>query len=136
MLRIDTAFLLIASACLIIGVSMGIAMGVAHDFQFAPVHAHLNLLGWTSLALFGLTYKAYPMLANSRIALVHLVLSGVSALLFPAGIYFSIAHGSPGLAIAASLLWFSGAVLFFANLVRTFVFAPSVRGPELRRALA
>jgi hypothetical protein len=136
MLRIDTAFMLVASACLIVGVSMGIAMGVAHDFQFAPVHAHLNLLGWASLALFGLTYKAYPMLANSRLALIHLALSSVSALLFPAGIYFSIAHGAPGLAIGASLVWFLGALLFFANLVRSFVFAPTVRGPEPRRALA
>jgi hypothetical protein len=136
MLRIDTAFLLIASACLIFGVSMGIAMGVAHDFQFAPVHAHLNLLGWTSLALFGLVYRAYPMLANSPIAMIHLMVSGVSALVFPAGIYFSIAHQAPGLAIGASLFWFLGAVLFFANLVRTFVFASGVRPPEPRRALA
>ena len=136
MLRVDTAFLLIASACLIVGTSMGIAMGIAHDFQFAPVHAHLNLLGWASLALFGLTYKAYPMLANSRIALIHLAVSGVSALMFPAGIYFSVAHGAPGLAIGASLLWFVGAVLFFANLVRTFVFAPTVRAPQSHRALA
>src|SRR3954447_19609000 len=105
MRHVDTSFILTATACLIGGVSMGIFMGIAHDFQFAPVHAHLNLLGWTSLALFGLTYKAYPMLANSRIAFIHLALSGVSALVFPAGIYFSIAHGSPGLAIGASLLW-------------------------------
>jgi hypothetical protein len=33
-------------------------------------------------------------------------------------------------------VWFLGAVLFFANLVRSFVFAPTVRGPEPRRALA
>jgi hypothetical protein len=136
MLRVDTAFILIASACLIVGVSMGIAMGIAHDFQFAPVHAHLNLLGWTSLALFGLTYKSYPMLANSRIALAHLMLSSISAVLFPVGIYFSVAHGAPGLAIGTSLVWFLGAVLFFANLVRTFVFAPTLRAPEPRRALA
>jgi hypothetical protein len=56
--------------------------------------------------------------------------------MFPAGIYFSVAHGAPGLAIGASLLWFVGAVLFFANLVRTFVFAPTVRAPQPHRALA
>ena len=136
MRRIDTFFVLTAAACLIGGVGMGIFMGIAHDFQFAPVHAHLNLLGWASLALFGLTYRAYPMLANSRIAVIHLAVSGVSALMFPAGIYFSVAHGAPGLAIGASLLWFVGAVLFFANLVRTFVFAPTVRAPQSHRALA
>lgn len=32
-----------ASAALI-GMSLGIAMGISHDFTLAPVHAHLNLL--------------------------------------------------------------------------------------------
>ena len=60
MRRYDLWFLILAAACLIVGVVMGIAMGVVHDFRLGPVHAHLNLLGWASLALFGLTYRAYP----------------------------------------------------------------------------
>ena len=50
-------------------------MGVVHDFQFAPAHAHLNLLGWASMALFGLSYHANPQLANSRIAVAHFACS-------------------------------------------------------------
>jgi cbb3-type cytochrome oxidase subunit 1 len=130
MRRIDTSFLLLATACLIVGVSMGIGMGIAHDFQFAPVHAHLNLLGWASLALFGLVYKAYPQLAHSRLALAHFAASATSAVVFPFGIYFSIAHQTPGVAIGASLVWLLGAVLFLANLVRAFVIAPArIRSP-------
>ncbi|HEX8167391.1 MAG TPA: hypothetical protein VF601_16605 [Beijerinckiaceae bacterium] len=137
MRRIDTFFVLTAAACLIGGVAMGIFMGVAHDFQLAPVHAHLNLLGWTSLALFGLVYRTWPSLSQSRIALAHFVLSAPSALVFPAGIYLSIAHHNPALAIGASLLWLAGAVAFFANLVRVFVFAAvAARAPEAREAMA
>ena len=137
MRRIDTFFVLTAAACLIGGVGMGIFMGIAHDFQFAPVHAHLNLLGWASLALFGLVYKAWPALAQSRLALAHFALSAPSALVFPAGIYLSIAHQSPALAIGASLLWLAGALAFFANLLRVFVFAAvPVRAPEAREAMA
>ncbi|MFL5005018.1 MAG: hypothetical protein ACJ8DU_11470 [Microvirga sp.] len=137
MRHVDTSFILTATACLIGGVSMGIFMGIAHDFQFAPVHAHLNLLGWTSLALFGLVYKAWPALAHSRIALAHFAVSVPSALVFPVGIYLSIAHQSPGLAIGASLLWLMGVLLFFANLLRVFVFAAvPVRAPEAREAMA
>ncbi|HEX8666365.1 MAG TPA: hypothetical protein VF744_20295 [Beijerinckiaceae bacterium] len=137
MRRIDTFFVLTAAACLIGGVGMGIFMGIAHDFQFAPVHAHLNLLGWASLALFGLVYKAWPALAQSRIALAHFALAAPSALVFPVGIYLSIAHQNPGLAIGASLLWLAGAVAFFANLLRVFVFAAApVRAPEAREAMA
>ncbi len=40
-----------AAACLVAGVTMGIVMGITHDFALAPVHVHLNLLGWASLAL-------------------------------------------------------------------------------------
>jgi cbb3-type cytochrome oxidase subunit 1 len=58
--KIDVSFILLSVLCLIFGIVMGIVMGAAHDFQFTPVHAHLNLLGWVSLALFGLIYKAYP----------------------------------------------------------------------------
>ena len=43
MRRIDTAFLLLATCCLIGGVSLGIWMGIAGQFQFTAVHAHLNL---------------------------------------------------------------------------------------------
>jgi hypothetical protein len=31
----------------------GIQMGMAGDLTLAPAHAHLNLVGWTSLALMG-----------------------------------------------------------------------------------
>ena len=118
MRRIDLYFLILAALCLITGVMMGIGMGIAHDFQFAPVHAHLNLLGWTSLALFGLTYKAYPTLAQSRLALAHFVIAAPSAVVFPVGIYISIAQQFPGVAIAASLMWLAGVILFATNLVR------------------
>jgi hypothetical protein len=125
--RIDIAFLLLATACLIGGVTMGIWMGIAHDFQFAPVHAHLNLLGWASLALFGLAYKSYPALAQSRLAVAHFAASATSVVVFPFGIYLAIAHQSIGLAVGASLVWLLGAVLFMSNLIRIAVVTSAAR---------
>ena len=131
MRRIDIAFILLAVACLITGVVLGIGMGIAHNFQFAPVHAHVNLVGWASLALFGLVYKSYPALAQSRLALAHFALASVSAVLFPIGIYLSLARDFPGLAIGASLIWLAGVLVFFTNLLRVFVLAgASARTPE------
>ena len=117
MKRIDLSFLLLASAMLVVGVFLGVVMGATHDFQLAPVHAHVNLVGWASLALFGLTYRAYPEMARSRMAKVHLGLAAPSAILFPAGIYLAAVHDSPGLAIGASLVWLVGAGLFLAQLL-------------------
>jgi hypothetical protein len=121
--KIDVSFILLAVLCLIAGIAMGIVMGASHDFRFTPVHAHLNLLGWTSLALFGLVYKNYPALTNSWLANIHLILSGSTAVIFPVGIYVSIAHDNPALAIVASFVALGGILVFFANLVRVFFFS-------------
>jgi hypothetical protein len=73
MRKVDLYFILLATTSLLVGVTLGIWMGIVHDFQFAPAHAHMNLVGWASLALFGLCYRVYPQLADSRIALFHFV---------------------------------------------------------------
>jgi hypothetical protein len=49
----------IATATALVGVSLGIYMGVADDHILGPVHAHLNLIGWVSMFLFGLYYQAH-----------------------------------------------------------------------------
>jgi hypothetical protein len=118
MRRLDLYFLLLATTALLAGVCMGIAMGVAHDFQFAPVHAHLNLLGWTSLALFGLAYRVYPALSASWLAVVHFALACVGAILFPVGIALSIMEVTVAVAIAAAFVWLAGVVMFLINLSR------------------
>jgi hypothetical protein len=93
-------------------------MGAQENFQLTPVHAHLNLAGWASLALFGLTYRAYPQLASTRLAGLHFIISATGSLLLPIGIGFAVLRNSPGLAIVASMLWLLGALIFLAQLIR------------------
>ena len=136
MARIDVSFLLLAALCLLVGLALGIGMGIAHDFQLAPVHAHLNLVGFVLPSIFGLAYRAYPALARSRLALPHLALSGVGAVVLPVGIYIAVTQHSPALAIAGAFIVFGGVAAFFANLVVNLAFAPS-RAPLMgRRELA
>jgi hypothetical protein len=116
MSRLPLLFIAAAATCLVCGVALGIGMGIAHDFSLAPVHAHTNLVGWTSLALMGLTFRAWPQLAAGRLAVVQFVLSAGSAFTFPPGIYFATMHGQPGLAIVAGLVWFAGALLFLGRI--------------------
>jgi hypothetical protein len=110
--RIGLYFLGLASLCLLGGVAMGMFMGMTHDFQLSPVHAHLNLLGWASLALFGLAYCAVPGLAEGWLPKLHLLLSGVSGPLFPVGIYLTIFKEQPALTMLAAPMWFLGALIF------------------------
>jgi hypothetical protein len=118
MKRVDIYFLLLATILLICGAVLGIVMGARQDFQLVPVHAHLNLAGWATLALFGLTYRAYPQLASTRIAGLHFMISATASLLLPVGIGLAVLRNSPGLAIFASILWLFGVLLFLVQLVR------------------
>lgn len=118
MKRIDVNFLLLATFLLICGAVLGITMGARQDFQLTPVHAHLNLAGWASLALFGLTYRAYPELAAMRLARYHFIVSATASVLLPIGIGLAVLRNSPGLAIAASMLWLLGVLMFGTQLLR------------------
>ena len=118
MKRIDLYFLLLATILLICGAVLGIVMGMQENFQLTPVHAHLNLAGWASLALFGLTYRAYPQLAATRLAGLHFVGSATGSVLLPIGIGLAVLRNAPALAIVASILWLLGVLLFLAQLIR------------------
>src|SRR6185312_10937323 len=118
MKRIDVYFLLLACILLICGATLGIAMGAREDFQLVPVHAHLNLAGWASLALFGLTYRAYPQIAATHLARYHFIVSATASILLPIGIGLAVLRSSPGLAIFSSILWLLGVLMFLAQLIR------------------
>lgn len=71
MKNISNWFFRLAVVYLMVGVSLGIAMAASHDHSMFPVHAHLNLLGWVSMCLFALFYRAWPAAAESRLARFH-----------------------------------------------------------------
>jgi hypothetical protein len=118
MKRVDLYFLLLATILLICGAGLGISMGAREDFQLVPVHAHLNLAGWASLALFGLTYRAYPELASTKLAFYHFIVSATASVLLPIGIGLAVLRNSPGVAILASTLWLLGVLMFLVQLLR------------------
>jgi hypothetical protein len=64
-------WLKLAVLYLMLGVGLGIAMGASENFTLRPVHAHVNLLGWTTLALAGLIYSVFPQAGGSKLAKVH-----------------------------------------------------------------
>jgi len=117
MKRVDIYFLLVATVLLVCGAVLGIIMGAREDFQLVPVHAHLNLAGWASLALFGLTYRAYPELAAKALARYHFITSATASVLLPIGIGLAVLRNLPGLAIFSSMLWLLGVLMFLAQLI-------------------
>lgn len=64
-------FLRIAVLYLIAGISLGIGMAASGDHSLHPVHAHLNLLGFVLMTLFGLFYRVVPAAAETKLAKAH-----------------------------------------------------------------
>lgn len=71
-------WLKVAVLYLMLGVAMGIAMGASQNFTLRPVHAHVNLLGWTTLAIAGLIYSVFPQAGESYLARAHFWLMNLS----------------------------------------------------------
>src|ERR1700683_766199 len=53
----------------IAGMIWGIVMAISEDHSAMPAHAHLNLLGWVSLFLFGIFYHLHPAIDRGRTAM-------------------------------------------------------------------
>ena len=61
------------------GMTLGVWMGMKENFTLAAVHAHINLLGWVSMMIYGLFYRANPQ-ATGKLAAVHFWVALVSVL--------------------------------------------------------
>jgi hypothetical protein len=115
--NIDRYFVGLGILLGIAGMAMGIAMGIAQDFALAPVHAHINLVGWVSMLLFGIAYRL-DVARRDGWAVVHFWVAAIGTVVFPTGIYVAITYQRPALAIAGSLLTLISLLLFLANYLR------------------
>ena len=61
----------ISAVYMVIGLSLGLAMGISGNFSLTSVHAHIALLGWATMAITGIVYLVMPNCACSRLATLH-----------------------------------------------------------------
>jgi hypothetical protein len=115
MKNIDRWFILIGLLYGIFGFGFGIWVGINQRFEQAHLHAHINLIGFASMVLFGLLYRAFPALATSKLAAPHFIVYNLGAIVFLAGI--PLAQGGQSIALAAggSLTVLAGMLIFLAN---------------------
>lgn len=114
-----TVFIKIAAVYLLLGIGLGIYMGIAEEFQYTPVHAHINLLGWATTALFGLVYYAFPRAGNGKMAKTHFWLHNIGTVMVLLGMFlFTVGEGGLAfpLAVSGSLIVLAAAALFVANV--------------------
>jgi peptidoglycan/LPS O-acetylase OafA/YrhL len=117
---------------IIVGMAMGIGMAVTQNHAIMPAHAHLNLLGWVSLFLFGIYYERRPALDTSRSAMIQVVLWSVGTVILTiavAAIHLGYPAADPFAGIASLIVLV--AILMFAY----FIFRPmriAASGPSVR----
>ena len=100
-------------------------MAASGNHLYAPAHAHLNLLGWVSIALFGAYYTLFPQAAASTLAKVQLGCMHLGTILMFPGVILAINGAGEGLAKAGSLFAIISMVLF------AFIAAKTKRRPSL-----
>ena len=110
--NIGNLYIKLGSVWLVVGMVMGIAMGVAEDFKLAPLHAHINLLGFACHLLFGLAYKQWPELARSKIAVAQFWIFALATPVMAVGLYFTLQAGPAAPTIVGSFGLLIGAILF------------------------
>lgn len=96
------------------GMIWGIVMAITEDHSTMPAHAHLNLLGWVSLFLFGIYYHLHPAIDGSRLAVVQVWIWIVGTVILTIGValvHSGRAIGDP-IAAMASLIVFADVLLF------------------------
>jgi hypothetical protein len=111
-------WLKLAVLYLVLGVAMGIAMGASQNFTLRPVHAHVNLLGWTTLGLAGLIYGMFPQAGQSRLAKAHFWLLNLSMPVMMVALSMLLLghHGIEPVLAGSEIVGAVGIVAFAANL--------------------
>jgi cbb3-type cytochrome oxidase subunit 1 len=112
---------------LMVGIAMGLYMAISQNHSTAAAHAHVNLLGWASLALCGLLYEQYPVLQRHWLARAHFWLHSLALPVFMSALFLYL-QGNVGLmpvvAIGANLTALG--LLFFVINVLTRLRATTV----------
>ncbi len=98
----------------VVGMIWGIIMAISEDHSAMPAHAHLNLLGWVSLFLFGIYYRLRPSLEGAKIASVQVWVWIIGTIILAIGVglvHTGHAIGDP-IAATGSFVVLLGMLLF------------------------
>jgi hypothetical protein len=122
-MNISRGFIVIGAVYLVIGIMIGAYMGGSGNHTLIPVHAHINLLGFTLMTIFGIGYRLIPGLAEGTLPKVHFWLHQVGVLLLLGGLFLlltgTVAEATIGpifpVLEGAVLL---GVILWLVNVVR------------------
>lgn len=131
-MRIAQYCIAVAATAALCGMGLGISMAVRQDFTLAPAHAHLNLLGWVSMALYGLWYRGAEIL-RPRLAWTQAAVATVGFVAMTVGLGAMLTTGNHGFEAVISvgaLFVVGGMALFLAQVLLERAQPRSSRSPK------
>ena len=106
----------------VVATAIGLFMGITGSHGLIPVHAHLNLLGWASLALTGVLYDRFPSATATRLYPIHFWVYNLTLPVAMLTLAILLLRGIEGLVPVVgivSLLLFASIVVFAINIWRS-----------------
>jgi hypothetical protein len=118
--RISEYFFRSAILFLLVGISIGLHMSISQNHNVIGAHAHINLLGWVTSALFGGYYALNPAKAAGRLPMLQYLVYTIGVVIMGTSLYLLLSGnvGMTPVVAASSLITFAG-VLMFAWIVWT-----------------
>jgi len=122
------AFIRASLVWFVLGITLGLAMAIHPAWAvYRPAHAHMNLVGFVVMMIFGVGYQMLPRffghpIHNRTLASAHIWLANLGLAGLVTGFMIAPSVGSMSIPVTATGggLWAIGAYGFVYNMWRTF----------------
>jgi hypothetical protein len=92
--RAAAAFYAVGVLCVLTGMFWGMYMASHEDMVTMPAHAHLNLLGWVTMAIYGTFYTIEGDRLLPKLAWANWAISTLSVVIMIPALAMFLSHGN------------------------------------------
>ena len=101
--RVSAAFCAFGALCLLAGMTLGMQMGGSGDFTLMPAHAHLNLLGWVTMSLYGAFYALTRETLSEKLAWTNFGFSAAGVIVMIPFLAMMLSSGNEALEVYVAI---------------------------------
>ena len=126
--RVSAAFFALGALCVLVGMIWGMIMGATEDVALAPAHAHLNLLGWVTMGLYGTFYALTRQTMSEKLAWTNFTVSGLGVVVLIPTLALYLKSNNQALIpamVVGEILTVSGLVIFGISAARELLRKPA-----------
>ena len=119
--RVSAAFFAFGALSLLVGMTLGMQMGGSGDFTLMPAHAHLNLLGWVTMSIYGAFYALTRETLSEKLAWTNFGLSAAGVIVMIPFLAMMLSSGNEALEVYVALgggISMLGLLVFIVSVVK------------------